>query len=214
MKPKIYVIHGHGGSGLQMNRIHKTLIKNGFNSEIFTFPSYREDILETSKRLLLKIVQDKQQEVSFVTHSMGALVVRLLYLHAESTGSFPLINRTVMIAAPNQGTKVADFLFKSTILRKFFGSNIKYLTTSIQYGAKTLQVPDCEIGIIAGVTKNKYGYNPFLKGNNDGYLAPESCSLGVEKDFLLVHSSHWGLVHSKIPIDATIRFLQSGSFSI
>jgi hypothetical protein len=48
---KVYVIHGYGGFGLQMEKIHKAIIKSGYECENFTYQSFTEDIDSVSLTL-------------------------------------------------------------------------------------------------------------------------------------------------------------------
>ena len=81
---KIYLIHGYGGIGIEMKEIQKSIDKKGFNSEIFSYPSLTEDVDSVGISLFKKIQSENYDTVSFVTHSMGALVVRSLYEHIDS----------------------------------------------------------------------------------------------------------------------------------
>jgi triacylglycerol esterase/lipase EstA (alpha/beta hydrolase family) len=76
---KVYIIHGHGGNRLLMNKITKHVQNEGYTVENFGYPSFTEDIVSVSERLYNKIIAENYDTISFVTHSMGALIVRNLY---------------------------------------------------------------------------------------------------------------------------------------
>jgi triacylglycerol lipase len=143
---------------------------------------------------------------------MGALVVRSLYDHFDLHNSSFRILRIVMIAPPNTGTYVADFFSKFGFLNYFTGPNVENLTLNPNIGAMKYPKPTCEVGIIAGYKGNKYGYNFLIKGDNDGLLQPEQTKLGIEKDFILIKSSHWKLLNNNEVINQTKSFLLHGKF--
>lgn len=209
---KVYVIHGYGGFGLQMEKIHTAIIKAGYESENYTYPSFTKDIDSVALALFEKIKSEKIDTVSFVTHSMGALVVRSLYKHLNSASKFPFIYRLVMLAPPNKGTPVADFYSTFGFIKSLGGPNIQNLTTDPETGAGRLPIPTCEVGLILGIAGNKTGFNPFLKGDNDGYVLPERAKLGIEKDIAYIRADHSALTQSKKAIKLLLTFLEKGTF--
>lgn len=209
---KIYLIHGYGGIGIEMKEIQKSIDKKGFNSEIFSYPSLTEDVDSVGISLFMKIQRENYDTVSFVTHSMGALVVRSLYEHIDSLTTFPFIHRIVMIAPPNNGSPVADFFAQFSFVKHIIGPNINNLTTNPNSGAGKYPIPTCEVGLIAGSFTKERGYNIFVKGDNDGVLIPEQTKIGIEKDVAFIKSSHVGLLYNKTVIKYVNSFLIAGKF--
>lgn len=209
---KIYLIHGYGGIGIEMKEIQKSIDKKGFNSEIFSYPSLTEDVDSVGISLFMKIQRENYDTVSFVTHSMGALVVRSLYEHIDSLSTFPFIHRIVMIAPPNNGSPVADFFAQFSFVKHIIGPNINNLTTNPNSGAGKYPIPKCEVGLIAGSFTKERGYNIFVKGDNDGVLIPEQTKIGIEKDVAFIKSSHVGLLYNKTVIKYVNSFLIAGKF--
>ena len=209
---KIYLIHGYGGIGIEMKEIQKSIDKKGFNSEIFSYPSLTEDVDSVGISLFKKIQSENYDTVSFVTHSMGALVVRSLYEHIDSLSTFPFIHRIVMIAPPNNGSPVADFFAQFSFVKHIIGPNINNLTTNPNSGAGKYPIPTCEVGLIAGSFTKERGYNIFVKGDNDGVLIPEQTKIGIEKDVAFIKSSHVGLLYNKTVIKYVNSFLKWGKF--
>ena len=209
---KVYLIHGYAGLGLELENIHKVIKKEGFESEIYVYPSLSKDIDSVGVELFKKIQKENYDTVSFVTHSMGALVVRSLYEHIDSLSSFPFIYRIVMIAPPNNGSPVADFFAQFSFIKFIVGPNVNNLTSNPVTGASKYPIPTCEVGIIAGSYGKKKGFNIFIKDDNDGVVIPEQTKLGIEKDIVFVKSWHIGLLFDKKVIKYVITFLQNGKF--
>lgn len=210
---KVYLIHGYGGPGFEMNEIYKTVQKEGYNCEIYTYPSLTKDVDSVGNELFDKVQRERFDTISFVTHSMGALVVRSLYEHLDSLTLFPFIHRIIMIAPPNNGSPVADFFAQFSFLNFIVGPNANNLTTNPVTGAGKYPIPTCEVGLIAGSYGGKQGFNIFLKGDNDGVLIPEETKLGIEKDIVFVKAWHIGLLFNKEVKKHVVSFLRNGRFA-
>jgi len=209
---KVYLIHGYGGLGIEMSEIQKVIDKEGFISEIYTYPSLVKDVDSVANTLFLKIQNENFDTVSFVTHSLGALVIRSMYEHLDTLSSFPFIHRIVMIAPPNNGSPVADFFAQFSFVKHIIGPNINNITTNPLTGAGKYPIPTCEVGLIAGSFGRKKGFNVFVKGDNDGVLLPEQTKMGNEKDVAFVKSWHIGLLFNRTVKKYVISFLKKGMF--
>ncbi|MDD4489947.1 MAG: hypothetical protein PHD30_05530 [Paludibacter sp.] len=196
---KVYLVHGYGGLGLELKEIQKAIQKTGYVSEIYSYPSLVEEVDSVANVLFHKIQKENYDTVSFVTHFIGALVVRSMYEHLDSLTSFPFIHRIVMIAPPNNGSPVADFFAQFSFVKYIIGPNINNLTTNPLTGTGKYPIPTCEVGLIliAGTYSKEKGFNIFVKGDNDGVLIPEQTKMGIEKDVIFVKSSHIGLLFDK-----------------
>ena len=209
---KVYVIHGFGGFGLQMEKINKNVSEAGFVTENSTYPSFSEDLDSIGYDLYQKVRTENYDTVSFVTHSMGALVVRSMYRYITKSTYFPTIFRIVMLAPPNKGTEMAD-IYSGSITKFFLGPNVEHMKTDSTSYANKLPIPKGEIGIIAGVKGEKPWFNPFLKEDNDGNVSYNLTSLGNEKERIKVKATHGMMTQQKKVIQLIISFLQTGTFS-
>lgn len=209
---KVYLVHGYAGLGVELEKIHKAIKKDGYVSEIYRYPSLVENVDRVGKELLSKIQRENYDSVSFVTHSLGALVVRSMYLNLDTTVSFPFIHRFVMIAPPNNGSPIADFWAQFGFVKYIVGPNVYNLTTDPVIGAKKYPKPTCEVGIIAGNNGRKNGYSIFIVGEDDGIVPVKSAKLGTEQDFSEVKASHVALVINKSVIRKVLNFLNTGKF--
>lgn len=209
---KVFLIHGFAGLGIELEQIKSAITIQGYECEIYLYSSLTEDVDEVSKHLIAEIQSQHYDSVSFVTHSLGALVVRALYGNLKPEMKFPFIHRFVMIASPNQGSPMADFWNQFGFVKYIAGPNVENLTTDVKTGAPKYAVPTCEIGLIAGVTNKKRGYNILLVGDNDGLVPKKNAALGNEKDVVYVKSPHISLVFNKKTIKYVVTFLQMGHF--
>lgn len=210
----IYLIHGYGGFSLEMQKIKRSLETDGYRTEFFSYPSMREDIDSAAYHLYLKILADNSDSISFVTHSMGALVARSVFRYLPRNINAPFVFRIVMIAPPNKGTPVADFFVQSRIARFLGGPNLSNLTTDPLGGANSYPVPDIETGIILGIRGDKKGYNIFLEDDNDGMIIPKHALLGNEQDLAFVKATHAGILYKQETIRLILHFLKKGKFPL
>ena len=210
---KIFVLHGYGSPKFMMNKIDRELKKEQFITENYSYKSMSVDLDSLGNQLYQDVKRSKFDTVSFVTHSMGALVVRSMLKYSLSDKDFPKIHRIVMIAPPNSGAEIADFYASFEILKKLLGPNIEHMTTDSDSYARKLPIPyNTEVGIIVALRGKKFGYNPFIKGDNDGLLTPERTKLGIEKDVAYIKTSHNLATQKSIVSDLIIEFLKFGAF--
>jgi uncharacterized alpha/beta hydrolase family protein len=209
---KVYLIHGYGGLGLEMEKINKAIQKEGFTTENYVYLSMVKDVDTVGRMLFEKIRAEKMDTVSFVTHSMGALVVRAMYHYLDSATSFPFVDRVVKIAPPNNGSPVADYFAQFSFLKCMLGPNINNLTTNAKTGAGKYPLPTCEVGLIAGSYGGKKGFNALINADNDGVLLPDQTKMGIEKDIAFIKSWHVGLLFNTRVVKYTIAFLKTGKF--
>jgi hypothetical protein len=119
----------------------------------------------------------------------------------------------VMIAPPNGGAEIADFYSSLEILKKLLGPNVEHMRTDTSSYANKLPVPyNSEIGIIAGISGNKHGYNPWIEGDNDGLLTPKRTKLGIEKELIILKGEHNVLTQKKVVLKLIFEFLKFGKF--
>lgn len=211
-KHKVYFVHGILGFRREYSKLEKALKREGFETEFFSYNSRKEDLRIVAEKLYRKVQSEDIEKISFVAHSMGGLVVRALYEQMKNDKSFPRIFRIVMIATPNQGAVFAKVMYSSAILRFIMGVNLRHFLADESALARTLPVPDAEIGIIAGYSGKSWGYNPFIGSDNDLEVMPEETKLGSEKDFITVKSNHIAILRNKATLAYVVNFLKAGKF--
>jgi len=210
---RTYLIHGYASSTLYMNSIQKHLKANGIATDNYRYKSIRDDLDTCGRKLFAHVKQNASDTISFVTHSMGGLVVRAMLRYANADSGFPVIWRIVMIAPPNHGAEIADFFSASRFLKTFLGPKVEKMRTDSNSYANGLPFPTrSQVAIIIGARSDSLGYNPFIKGDNDGYLKPDKALLGIEKDVAIVKSEHSFLTQNRHVRNLVLSFLQTGAF--
>jgi pimeloyl-ACP methyl ester carboxylesterase len=164
---------------------------------------------------------DGIDEIDFVCHSLGNLVVRRYLGEANAEQPRwqpdPRIKRIVMLGPPNQGAAVAgliaDLLRDSLLVAKFAGPSAMQLARDWQDASKLLATPACEFAIIAGGCGDDRGYNPLLSGDDDLVVAVEETRLAGAADFRLVPCRHGKLMDDPSVRTFVQSFLDHGYFT-
>ena len=211
MRGKVVImIHGIGRSVKTFSKAKDAFSKAGYHPILFSYPSTRMSIVKSAKYLKL-VIQSLQgvEEIHFLTHSMGGLLVRAYLLDPNKD---PRISRMVMVATPNQGAILADQVKNWKIFQVFWGPAGQQLGTSADNFISKLPVPPFEFGIIAGGRGNNKGYNPIIPGDDDGVVGVENTKLNGAADFNCIRSIHTTICSHPDVISQAIRFLQGGAF--
>jgi hypothetical protein len=209
---KVYLVHGYGSPKEWLHKINKTLKKEHFETENYGYHSMIDNLDTLGYNLYQDIKHCGYDTVSFVTHSMGALVVRSMLQYSLSDTAFPVVYRFVMITPPNNGATVADFYSSFKFLNPILGPNVALMRTDSGSYVHKLPVPiKTEIGIVVGVRKGGK-FDKRFSGDNDGVLTPEQAELGTEKDMVIVRNHHIRVPKTKQVRKLVVEFLQYGKF--
>ena len=206
----VLLIHGLFRSKDSFRRLASALEEKGFEVEAVNYPSTRKSIKEHADQLG-RILEELEgyDEVSFVTHSLGGIVVRDLLARGGTWRKKITVRRMVMLGPPNRGSVIAELLQDWLPYRVLAGKAAMELTSEEM---SKVPPPSCSFGIIAGGTGTSRGYNPALGGDNDGIVLVENTRLDSADDFLLLQCIHTLLMKHEEAIEATGRFLKQGKF--
>ncbi len=205
------VIHVHGimRSSKSFNALEKRLRAEDYLVFGFDYPSTRISISESAEYLRQCINSlEGVDEINLVVHSMGGLVVRSMLMQERD----PRLNRMVMMGVPNNGAIPADLLKENPLFKSILGPAGQELGTEEDGLIPKLPIPDFEFGNLAGGRGDGKGYNPLLKGDDDGTVTVESAHLEGEADFLCLPVLHSFLMQNDQCIDAAMSFLKTGKF--
>ena len=206
----VLLVHGIGRGPATFGNLPDKLRKAGFEARATSYPSTRRSI-EAHAAQLERLLQRLQgvDEVSFVTHSMGGIIVRRLLARDGGWKSRITPGRLVMIAPPNQGSLIAQALQPAWPYKLVYGSAGQQLTPA---KVASLPVPNLPFGIIAGGLGNSQGYNPFVPGDDDGTVAVDETRLEGAKDFMVLPGLHGFVARSHEIEQPVLNFLRSGRF--
>ena len=213
----VILMHGLGAIRGMMSPLASSLEKRGYQVFNVSYPSTRSELAEHAKGLASVVSNlDGIEEIHFVCHSMGGLVVRRWLGDCrdgvDGCKPDPRLKRIVMLATPNHGAERA--------MR--WGHNVFFMavagTSALEMGAawngveKMLATPDCEFGIIAGGRGNADGFSTSIEGDGAGLICVETTRLEGAQDFVLLPYQHTVLLFKTKTHEHVAQFLATGSF--
>lgn len=209
-KHLVILVHGFGGRLGTLDKFHEPLREDGYATEAVAYPSTRQSVADHADGLVKVLTSlDGVKEVSFVTYSMGALVVRETLSRPEVKASGLVLNKIVMVAPPNQGLQLVSFIqdwWLYRVIATETGEDLKPNTAS------NLPLPNTPMGIVAGVSRNQEGFNPLLDGNDDGVVRLDETTLSGVQDWTTVEANHWNIDDKAETVTAVRKFFSSGHF--
>ncbi|WP_350343274.1 alpha/beta fold hydrolase [Proteinivorax tanatarense] len=210
----VVLLHGLGRSSSAMKQMEYFLKDNGYRVYNLDYPSRKYKIDKLADIVHDKLKNHKLTDIEnlhFVTHSLGGIIVRVI----EEKYKPQNWGNVVMIAPPNKGSEVVDYLRKTPFLLWVLGpSALELGTDSAGIVKKLPQQINFNLGVIAG-TKSINPINSafFLKGENDGKVTVESAKIKGMNDFIKVNQNHTFAMNSKIVQSYVLSFLSNGYFT-
>ncbi len=203
----VILLHGIIRSSKSMQAMRDPFVKAGYTVFPFNYPSTRIEIPESAEYLHRAIQSlDGIEEINFVVHSMGGIVVRAyLAKHRDKR-----IRRMVMLGVPNRGAKMADRVKQLSLFRTIFGPAGQQLVSAPDGLIAKLPTPDFEFAVIAGARGTLTGFNPLVPGDDDGTVSVASARLPGAADFVTVPVLHSFIMNSPDAVDYSVRFIQTG----
>ena len=214
----VILLHGLAGTRGIMEGMSEYLHdRGGFTVLSFGYASTKGTIQELTVALD-SVVRNLQgvQEVSFVGHSMGNILVRHLLYRYQVYGDPPPIafRRMVMISPPNHGADIADTIGQSRIIQGVLGDVVDQFAPEREWPAleRQLLTPWFEFGILAGGRGNENGYLPRVPGDDDGLISLQTHILNGARDFRQIGGLHQWMPRYRQTQESTLRFLHNGHF--
>jgi len=194
----VIVIHGLGRSHHSMRALTKAFRADGREAIDFNYASTKLPI-EQHAAALNRLLQDLNDatRISFVTHSLGGIVLR----QALSLAEYPNLDRAVLLTAPNQGSAVARMLTGKFMMDAIFGPALKQLTNSDLGNVYPLKM---KFSTVAGTVN----WLPFLKGANDGLVTVTEAELDGAYKHVTFKASHAFVMNNKQVIAFARDFLK------
>jgi predicted alpha/beta hydrolase family esterase len=202
----VVLIHGLGRSSSSLSKLARKLEARRHPVLNVDYNSRRHDLRECARRIEPEIIAFENRfgrNIVLIGHSMGGLVARILAAEANLN-----VCGIVMLAPPNGGSEVADWVHRSRVGRLLLGPALGDLRT---VAASKVPCPSCPIGVIAG----SRSYLPFtsrlIAGQNDGLVSLERTRLDGA-DWISVPAGHTFLMNHPAVVDAVIGFARDRCF--
>ena len=206
----VLLVHGLGRSRASFGGLEHALRDAGYVVAGVGYPSTRRS-LAVNADSLEALIGDLEgvRRISFVTHSLGGLLVRELLARDAGWRSRIAVDAVVMIAPPSQGSAMADALQYVPPVNLLLWRGLFDATTE---RVATLPVPDIPFGIVAA-GRGGSGYNPLLRGDDDLLVAVGETRLDGAADWVQVRAPHTVVMNRPETVRAVINFLAHKRFA-
>lgn len=209
MSETVILLHGLARTKRSLGTMENALSDAGYRVCNIDYPTRKHQIAALADSIgtpIDKVMQNNQDEVHFVTYSLGALVLRA-YLAKQQ--DLPL-GKIVLIAPPHGGSPVADFIQARAWLRWLFGPVIQQL--GIKQDNPPWSIPS---EVLMGILAGSRAWDPFtllFNEMNDGRVSVSGTKHPMMTDHLVLPLSHFQMTYHPDIIHQTIFFLKRGHF--
>jgi pimeloyl-ACP methyl ester carboxylesterase len=208
----VVLLHGLARSERSMRKMERALAGAGYGTCNIDYPSTRHPIEVLLRDHVRPAIEDclpsAEVGLSFVTHSLGGILVRLLLRETR----LDRLRRVVMLSPPNQGSEVVDALGDLWLFEFMNGPAGAQLGTDADSLPNRLGPADFEVGVITGNRSINLILSSIIPGPDDGKVAVARARLAGMRDFLVVPVSHPFIMGSDEVIRQTLEFLENGRF--
>ncbi len=208
----VVLLHGLWRTRRAMKDLGTAFEAAGYDVIDIGYPSTRREVSEHAAQVaeLLDGLKGEGVELSFVTHSLGSLVVRdLLAREDDPWREHHRPGRAVFIAAPSSGAALANFAERIPGAFAIYGKPSKEIASGL---AANLPTPSIPFATIAAGRGTDDGWNPLIPGDDDGVVGVAETRLEGSTAHLTVEGMHTFVMEDEDVIAATLRFVEEGRF--
>lgn len=193
----VVVLHGMGRTARSMRPVEEALEAAGFDVLNIGYSSYCCTIPELGEAVRHELDAKRKPEhtrIHFVGHSLGNIIARWIVTQPSPPVG---VTRLVMLAPPNQGSKMADRL---TPMVGWLLEPIDELRTDSSATVQQLApLTDVQIGIIAG--------------RDDRTVQLKETHVAGETAHVVVKANHTFIMREAEVHRLTVEFLRTGRFT-
>lgn len=205
----VYCIHGFMRSSASMEPMAKAFRREGYEAHAWGYPSREMTLDQHAQTLVIELQKTAEQHpgepIHFVTHSFGGIIVRAA-LNQPGCPDEAKKGRAVLLSPPNRGSHLAHTVNHLKPVRKIFGENAgKQLLESENFEAIGQFPQTMEILVISGT----FGWNPLIKGLNDGVVAVKEAKLDTPHQQKTAFAGHAWIMYSDTIINYAIQFISA-----
>ena len=208
-KEKVILVHGFGRSPVAMKKFEEYFEEAGYQVFSIGYSTLTQNIKGVKKEFYSKVdkhLNDVDDKVHFVGHSMGGLMVRS-YLGDREVRN---LGNVVILGTPSKGTPIVEYL-RSKWFFGLAGPAVESLSSNGSKFLNSLKKPVYNLGVIAGFV-SRAGREDVLPGADDGIVPVDSTKVEGMKDFKLLPESHYSMRYSPLVMKQVHFFLKNAYF--
>lgn len=195
----VVLIHGLGGTRLDMWPISRRLKRKGFAVHNWGYRSVRNRIEDHAHRLgefLSKLSRHSSRRIHLVTHSMGGIIARTMLADHDLDN----LGCIVMLAPPNRGSHVARKLARY----------VGWLTPSIE---QLSDAPDSFVNQLPNSLQRKRIEFAIVESTKDRVIVQGGVHLDGLCDYAQVDGHHGMLTWYQETVNLVENYLVQGRFN-
>lgn len=201
----VILLHGLWRSVWAMEPMARYLHTQGYHTVNIPYPSFRKPTQELTRIIHnALLIHGGKRRIHFVTHSLGGILTRKLLhkLPAKQTG------RVVMLAPPNQGSEIVDWISRCKPLARTLGPAGQDLSTDV---INAPPLPDeTDSAVIMGKRSTIPFFRWLLDEDNDGIVSAERGKIDGMNEFHILDTDHTFIASDPRVMKMTRNFLRDG----
>lgn len=198
----VILVHGLLMRGASMAWLAERFSENGFRCFRYDYPTSRLGIFRHGEILRKRLIElfkrlPPEEKVSFVTHSMGGILLRIA-LETLPEAELKRIRSVVMLAPPNQGSYWPERIRKIFPPARYVNRCLVDLRHTEDSPLKKIRLPQ----------NGQFPRLCIVSGDRDAKVAPEFLPLpGVSFEMRSAPCGHAALRHSREAFEHALAFI-------
>lgn len=208
---KVVLLHGLWRSRHAMEPLARRLEAEGFCTLNLPYASSRKPLDLIAREIREQVRAFAGDEpVHFVTHSLGGIIARLLIAESPPWRQ----GRLVMMAPPNSGSEIIDWISRHPLLRTVIGPAGRSLATNGVPNQLPDLPQDLEAIAIMGNRVTIPFFSKLLDAENDGIVSANRGKIHGLRGFSVIEADHTFIQIHPDAVRQTLAFLKNGTASL